>query len=177
MGSFPRAIDLSDSPALASRGVGLRAAVEDDVAFLRALFEAARPDAVFIATWPETVRQRFLDQQFQFQTIHYARAHAEADRLLVLQDGQPIGRLILSCSAEDWCIVDISLMPLCRARGIGTLLLQAVQAAAVHARARAIYLTVDCRNPARRLYERLGFVTVDHAMPNIGMAWQTPAIS
>jgi GNAT superfamily N-acetyltransferase len=177
MGSSPRAIDLASSPALASRGVGLRAATNGDATFLRTLFEAARPDAVYIAEWPDAVRQRFLDQQFQFQTIHYARAHAEADRLLVLQDGQPIGRLILSCSAEDWCIVDISLMLQWRARGIGTLLLQAVQAAAVDARARAVYLTVDFRNPARRLYERLGFVTVDHSMPNIGMAWQAPAIS
>src|ERR1700742_1917891 len=120
MGSSPRAIDLSSSPALASCGVGLRSAGDGDAAFLRTLFETARPDAVFIAAWPDAVRQNFLDQQFRFQTVHYARVYADADRLIVLQDGQPIGRMILSREGKDWCVVDISLMPPSRARGIGT---------------------------------------------------------
>jgi GNAT superfamily N-acetyltransferase len=165
---------LTDS-ILAGRGISLRVADEADAAFLRALFESARPDAMIIATWPDAVRKTFLDQQFRFQTIHYGRAYADADRLIIFEQGQPIGRMILSRAEADWCIVDIALMPSSRGRGVGTLLLRAIQDWAIRAEARGIWLTVDMGNSARRLYERMGFVTVEEEIPGITMAWRSTA--
>jgi ribosomal protein S18 acetylase RimI-like enzyme len=168
-----------DGPALAARGLSLRPARDADLPFLRALFETARPDAAILAAWPEQVRRPFLDQQFQFQTIHYARVYPDADRLLVLADGGAIGRMILWRQPEQWCVVDIALLPAWRSQGIGTLLLQRIKAAAAAAAARCVRLSVDVRNPARRLYERLGFATVEEGdgMANVEMAWQAPAPS
>lgn len=165
-----------DGPALAARGLSLRAARDADVPFLRALFETARPDAAMLAAWPEDVRRPFLDQQFQFQTIHYARAHPDADRLLVIADGVPIGRMILWRRPEQWCVVDIALLPAWRGQGIGTLLLQRVKAAAATA-APCVRLSVDGRNPARRLYKRLGFTAVEEGdgMANVEMEWRAPS--
>lgn len=91
-------------PALSARGVRLRAARDGDVAFLRALFETARPDAAFLAAWPEEARRAFLDQQFGFQSLHYARAYPDAERLVVLKDGAPIGRIILQRAPAHWCL-------------------------------------------------------------------------
>lgn len=165
-----------DGPALTARGLSLRPARDADAPFLRALFETARPDAAILAAWPEQVRRPFLDQQFQFQTIHYARVYPDADRLLVTADGAPIGRLIVSRQPEQWCVVDIALLPAWRGQGIGALLVQSIQAAARRARAPCVRLSVDVRNPARRLYARLGFAAVEEAdgMANVEMAWRAP---
>jgi ribosomal protein S18 acetylase RimI-like enzyme len=165
-----------DGPALTARGLSLRPARDADGPFLRALFETARPDAAILAAWPEAIRRPFLDQQFQFQTIHYARVYPDADHMLVIADGAPIGRIIVSRQPEQWCVVDIALLPVWRGQGIGTLLVQAIQAAARRARAPCVRLSVEVRNPARRLYERLGFTAVEEGvgMANVEMAWQRP---
>lgn len=167
---------MRDNPGLAARAVTLRTARDADTPFLRALFETARPDAAYLAAWPEEARRAFLDQQFGFQTLHYARAYPDAERLVVLKDGAPIGRLILQRAPAQWCLVDIALLPPWRGQGIGTLLLQALLADAAQAGAAAVQLSVDLRNPARRLYQRLGFVALDEepGAAHVGMTWRPP---
>ena len=161
---------LIHSAILAARDVTLRAACADDAGFERAVFESARADAGLLAAWPEELRRPFLDQQFQFQTLHYARTYPHASRNIIQASGQPIGRFILDRGMEEWCVIDIALMPAWRGRGIGAALLRATLAEAAQARVR-VTLTVDTNNPARRLYARLGFAVTDEAAPNIGMAW------
>lgn len=159
-------------PALTARGLSLRPARKKDAPFQRALFETARPDAAILAAWPETVRRPFLDQQFHFQTVHYARVYPDACRLLVVADDLPIGRLIVSLAPAAWCLVDIALLPAWRGKGIGRLLLKTVQAEARRAGAPCLRLMVDVHNPARRLYERLGFAAIADHQANLEMEWR-----
>jgi ribosomal protein S18 acetylase RimI-like enzyme len=161
-----------DESALGARGLSLQPAREEDAPFLRALFEAARADAAILAAWPEPVRQPFLDQQFHFQAVHYARVYPDADRLLVVADGAPVGRLIVARAPSEWCLVDIALLPAWRDRGIGTLLMRMVQAGTRQAGASCLRLTVDAKNPARRLYERLGFTMDEESAPTVTMSWR-----
>lgn len=162
-----------DDPTLGACGLSFRPPEDSDRPFLRALFESARLDAGLLAAWSDEVRRPFLDQQFHFQTVHYARAYPEADHRLVLAGGQPIGRIILSRKAEEWWLVDIALLAAWRGRGVGTLLLRAIQAAARAAPAECLRLTVDMQNPARRLYERLGFTIEQECIPALAMIWRT----
>jgi GNAT superfamily N-acetyltransferase len=165
-------IDWLGGPTLTARGIGVRPSRADDAPFERALFETARPDADFLAGWPPAMRKTFLDQQFQFQSIHYARAYPDADRLLVLGQSEPIGRLIVDRAPAGWCLVDIALLAAWRGQGLGTLLLRAIQAAATDAKAPSMSLTVDMLNPARRLYARLGFTALEESIPDVAMAWR-----
>lgn len=165
----PPAIDLP--AAFASAGYALRSATEADAAFERILFETARPDAVFLDAWPEEMRKPFLDQQFQFQSVHYRRSYPYALRRIVLAGEEPIGRLILDRGTQEWCVVDIALLPAWRGRGLGGALLRAIQAAAAEAGA-PVTLMVDMGNPAQRLYARLGFVTTEEAPPDVAMVWR-----
>lgn len=164
-----------DAATLAARGLQLRAACAEDIAFERALFETARPDgALLAAALPDLARKTFLDQQFQFQTIHYARAHPEAVRLIVLAGNVPIGRMIVDRGAGGWCLVDIALLPPWRGAGLGSLLLQGLLDAAERAGAPRVMLTVEFSNPARRLYERHGFIVVEEAVPGAALEWRPP---
>ena len=164
---------LIDAAILATRGLALRAACVEDMAFERALFEAARPDgALLAAALPEPARETFLDQQFQFQTLHYARVHPDAARLVVLAENVPIGRMIVDRAASGWQLVDIALLPSWRGQGIGALLLQGLLDAAERAGAPRVALTVEFGNPAHRLYQRLGFVVIEEAIPSAVMEWR-----
>ena len=87
--------------------------------------------------------------------------------------GRPVGRLYVDRGPRRRLrIVDISLLPELRGRGIGGALIAALQreAAAVGA---VVSLHVEMHNRAGRLYERLGFVPV--AQPGVyrRMEWRS----
>jgi ribosomal protein S18 acetylase RimI-like enzyme len=65
------------------------------------------------------------------------------------------GRLWLDEGDDRLHILDIALLPAWRGRGLGTRCLQALAEAAGQ---RPLSIHVEIHNPARRLYERLGFV-------------------
>lgn len=165
-----------DARILAARGLTLRAACAEDVAFERALFESARRDGILLSTaFPQAARKLFLDQQFHFQTTHYARAHPHAVRMIVVAGGAPIGRLIVDRGADGWCVVDIALVPRARGKGLGSALLQGVLDAAARNACTCVSLTVEANNRARRLYERLGFTVVEENGAGAAMRWRPTA--
>ena len=167
--SAPPALTLPT--AFASRGHALRSARPADRDFERRLFESARPDTAVLAAWPAATRRPFLDQQFEFQTTHYARVHPRAERLIVTAKGAPVGRLIVERTELPWQIVDIALLPSSRRRGLGGAIIAALLAAAPQA-AVEVALTVEQGNPARRLYERLGFAATAASPPHLAMVWR-----
>lgn len=69
-------------------------------------------------------------------------------------------QLYIHRSSREHRIVDISLLPAYRGRGIGTRLLTSVIAEADSA-GKPVSIHVEVFNPARRLYERLGFVQIE----------------
>jgi ribosomal protein S18 acetylase RimI-like enzyme len=92
------------------------------------------------------------------------------DHGFLAQDGdQPIGAAWLRRLAganrgygyidDDTPELTIAVLPSYRGQGIGTRLLTALLALADDAY-QTVSLSVSCDNPARHLYERLGFVTV-----------------
>ncbi len=70
--------------------------------------------------------------------------------------------------------MDIALLPEHRGRGIGTRLVQDVLDEA-RASGRSVSLHVEETNPAKRLYERMGFVDVEDRGVYILMEWRTAA--
>jgi ribosomal protein S18 acetylase RimI-like enzyme len=160
----------------AGRGYALRPARARDRGFQRALFEAERPDAAFIARLPAAQREAFLDSQFSLQDVHYRRFFAGAECLIVMRHGAPVGRLMVHNGARDWRLIDIGLLPDERSRGLGSALIAAVQSACAASGAEVLNLQVDVSNRARDLYERLGFsVTGDIGIQNVShseMSWR-----
>lgn len=147
-------------PSLAGRGVFLRRRRKNDEDFLCAVYIAYRWEEVAATGWPEPVRLAFLHDQERLQRAHYDRAYPGAAWGVIEVAGQKAGRLYLHFSAAALHIIDISFLPAFRNQGIGGALLAAVIAQAQGLGAAKVSLQVERHNPARRLYERLGFVTV-----------------
>ncbi|MGC2124919.1 MAG: GNAT family N-acetyltransferase, partial [Xanthobacteraceae bacterium] len=67
-------------------------------------------------------------------------------------------------------IVDITLLPPWRRRGIGTAIINALQAAG-RARGKGVGIMVEKFNPALRLYRRLGFTAIADHEVYLEMEW------
>ena len=127
-----------------------------DEPFLFELYADTRREEVAAWNWPEAQVAAFLEMQFRAQSLSYAEAYPGAEHSLVLDDGRPVGRLLLWRSPAEMRLVDISLLSAARGHGIGSLLLQQLQQECAGARS-PLRLQVLAANRARRLYLRLGF--------------------
>lgn len=84
--------------------------------------------------------------------------HFDCAKILTDHD-QPVGLLKVKRTAQEWEIIQIQLSPQLQGKGIGRAVLQGVIADATAAGV-SLRLSVLKANPAKQLYERLGFVTV-----------------
>ena len=138
------------------RALGLRPAGNDDYEFLRRVYASTRAEELAPVPWADEQKLTFLAQQFAAQSAHYATQYADASFDVILVDGEPAGRLIVARREVAILIVDISLLPEQRSRGVGTRLLRSLIDEA-EASGRKLSIHVEVNNRALRLYERLGF--------------------
>jgi len=139
--------------------VTFRHVAESDTPFLRALYASTRQDEMEMLPWTAEQKKEFLDWQFEAQTKYYFDMDDE-DFMVVDLDGSPIGRLYLVRSEKEIEIIDIALMPELRRQGLGRQLLQEVLDEAARDR-KVVTIYVEHFNPARHLYDRLGFQHID----------------
>jgi GNAT superfamily N-acetyltransferase len=146
------------APALAD--VTLRPATPEDRAFLLSVYAASREAELDQVVWPPGLRASFLEMQFNAQDIEYRRLSPDASYDVIEVAGQPAGRLYVDRRSDQIRVIDISLLPAYRGRGLGGALLAGLQEEAAAA-GWIVSLQVDLFNPAARLYERLGFELVE----------------
>lgn len=134
----------------------LRPAEESDEDFMRSLYGSTREEELEVTGWDRSSKDAFIAHQFAAQTAHYRNHMPRAEWRIVEVGGQSAGRLVLDRREGDFRIVDVTLSPAFRGMGIGTAILRDLQAEASAAGC-GLSIHVETRNPAKRLYERLGF--------------------
>jgi len=113
--------------------------------------------------------------QFDAQDRHYRARFPDARFDVVERGGAPIGRLIVVRAEDEIRVLDIALLPEHRGSGAGSALLRELLAEAA-ARSKRVAIHVERANPARRLYERLGFrVEADEDSIYLFMVWRAEA--
>jgi ribosomal protein S18 acetylase RimI-like enzyme len=135
----------------------LRPVADADRAFLVELYGNTREEELDQIPWPDGARTAFVEQQFAAQDQHYRANYPGATLDVIEVDGQPAGRLYVHRGPSDIRIMDIALAPAFRGRGVGTGLLRTLMDEA-DASARKLSIHVEMNNPARSLYDRLGFL-------------------
>jgi ribosomal protein S18 acetylase RimI-like enzyme len=145
---------------IAAPGVTLRPATPEDDAVLRAVYASTRADEMALVPWTDEQKQAFVTSQFDLQDAAYKGGYDDARFLMVERHGVAVGRLYLARLPGELHVIDIALLPEHRAQGIGSALMDAVLAEGADRADGAgcmVSLYVERWNPARRLYERLGF--------------------
>jgi GNAT superfamily N-acetyltransferase len=149
-------------------GLVLRDERNEDEAFLRELYASTRIEELASVGWTPAQADGFLRMQFDLQRTQYRRHYPDASFLIVVLDGRPIGRLYVHYTPHDVRVLDVCLVPDMRRKGVGRWLIETVIEKAGRLSA-PVTLHVALGNPARRLYERLGFRVVTQDAMNLFM--------
>ena len=131
----------------------LRPATPADDAWQLAIYASTRAEELALTGWPPEQCAQFVAMQHRAQQQHYRAHFPHSVCQLILVDGEVAGRLWLDEREDRLHILDIALLPAWRGHGLGSRCLQDLAA-----QGRALGIQVEIHNPARRLYERLGFV-------------------
>lgn len=157
----------------------LRDVEAEDQAFLQQVYASTRADELAATGWNEAACTAFVTMQFEAQRRHYQAQFPDADHAVIEwhrgPQSTPVGRLWVDRRPHAIHILDIALLAPYRRLGLGTECLRRLQAEAVD-RNLPLTIQVESFNPARRLYQRLGFVpTSEHGL-HIAMAWRAPTV-
>lgn len=156
---------LSRAVLTAPAEVTLRDVLPEDEPWLAALYATTRDDLQLV---PEPQRQRLVDFQFRAQQQQYVTNWPNARNYIVSIGAEPAGRMIVAHGGSEMRLVDIALLPTHRGQGIAGSLIGDLIAEARRERL-PLRLSVMNNNPARRLYERLGFVAIDESDLHVEM--------
>ena len=140
--------------------VALRPVVPADEAFLCRVYASTRADELALTGWDDARKAAFVRMQFDAQRSHYEQHYDGAAYDVIVVDGTPAGRLYVARWTDEIRIMDIALLPEFRNKGLGSRLLRDLLAEG-STDGKRVTIHVEKHNPARRLYERLGFVVVE----------------
>lgn len=135
---------------------GLRPASRADAELLFLIYASTREAELAVAGWDASVKEAFLRMQFAAQDANYRGTFPAASFDLIVSGAEVLGRLYVDRGEQAWTVLDIALLPQHHRKGIGTRLLRQLLAEAV-TDGKPVRLHVERANPARRLYQRLGF--------------------
>jgi GNAT superfamily N-acetyltransferase len=126
-----------------------RPATARDGVFLWALHNATLKDYVTQTWgWDDQVQRRMFDERFDPARIE-----------ILVCEGQDVGALAVEQRPDELWLAELQIAPAWQGRGLGTAILRDLIDEA-NARGVPVGLRVLRVNPARALYERLGFVVV-----------------
>jgi GNAT superfamily N-acetyltransferase len=97
-----------------------------------------------------------LQMQFENQTMEYRERFPKAEHFIIMMNDVDAGRIYLDRNSEEIHILDITLLPEFRGKGLGTFILKSLEEEAERKRA-PICIYVEDGNPSLRLFRRLGY--------------------
>jgi len=146
----------------------------NDQAFLLDVYSSTREQELTLVDWTDDQKRAFCEMQFAAQDTFYHQTYRDTTYEILLVDGQRAGRLYVARWPGEVRIVDIALLPAFRGRGVGSAIIRELQAEAA-ASGKPLRIHVEQFNPARRLYERLGFKQIQDKGVYLLMEWAAPA--
>jgi ribosomal protein S18 acetylase RimI-like enzyme len=135
-----------------TNGITLRLATSEDYAFaLRLYLSTTRPYAEELMTWDEHKQVASFAEQWKLEDVR-----------VIGVDGLDVGWFQARESSSEILLQQLFIAPGHQRAGIGTAVFRALLAGWTTS-GKPVVLTVLKNNPARRLYERLGFSVVGEA--------------
>ena len=129
---------------------------DNDSPFIEKVYRSTRENELLFTNWTEEQKKTFVLMQLNAQLADYKRNYKGATYELVFFNKQPVGCLYLWETNYEIRVLDISLLPEFRGNGIGSSILKEIIVSA-RLKNKFISLHVEHNNPAKKLYERLGF--------------------
>ncbi len=151
----------------------LRPATATDRPFLEQVYAESRAVELSRTEWSAAEKEAFCRSQFAAQDQHYRQHYPDCEFLVIECGGDAVGRLYRERRNDEIRVVDIALLEEARGRGTGGDLMRGILDEAGTA-GLAVRIHVERDNPARRLYDRLGFELVEEGEVYDLLAWRAP---
>jgi ribosomal protein S18 acetylase RimI-like enzyme len=155
--------------------VQLRHAVAQDEDFLLQLYLATQPVETTNWNMSATAREQLLQMQFRGRKQIYTAQYPDAEDLILClnEEGEVerrVGRHLVIRQKDAILGIDLAVLPAYQNQGLGRLVLLGVQHQCAQEGLK-FRLQVLHTNPARRLYDRLGFKMVSQDLLYAQMEW------
>lgn len=144
---------------LTDKTLSLRPIRDEDLVVLSEIYGSTREEELKQVTyWSEQDKKAFIQQQFMAQHDYYQKNYVGAAFYLIVQHKTPIGRLYIHENYQEKGvrIIDAALLPNWQKKGVGKSILEDILAKG-NSLKRNVSIHVEAFNPAKHLYERLGF--------------------
>ena len=151
--------------------VTLRDVTPEDRDFLRDVYATTRAAEMEMVPWSPEQRAAFVEFQFNAQDKYYREKFALAQYSVILLDQTPVGRVYVLRDDQEIRILDITVLPEYRKRGIGSFLLTNLLEEGERS-GKAVQIYIESFNPSRALFERMGFSVVAEEGINFLFEWK-----
>jgi GNAT superfamily N-acetyltransferase len=140
--------------------ITLRDITPEDDAFLREVYACTRAQEIAMVPWNDEQREAFLRFQFDAQHSYYHEQFPDARYQIIIDEGEPVGRLYVARRASEIKILDLTVLPQYRKTGVGSKLMQDLLAEA-KAGGKPVLIWVEQTNPSQKLFKDLGFSKIE----------------
>jgi ribosomal protein S18 acetylase RimI-like enzyme len=154
-----------------SRSITLRPVRPEDRDLLVVLYATTRADEMQLVPWTDEQKAVFVKMQFVAREGEYQKRYPSATHEIVEVNGTPAGQLYVARLQKEIRIIDITIMPQERNRGIGTFLLKKLLKEGQQNNL-PVTIYVEESNVSLKLFERLAFKQVDQHGFHLLLRWQ-----
>jgi ribosomal protein S18 acetylase RimI-like enzyme len=158
-------------PSDAAPSLALRPVLPEDEQFLYEVYKSTRSEEMALWGWDSVQQDAFLRMQFRAQQQAYDTEDGQTETTVILLEGKPVGRLVLTRTDEVIQLSDIALLTEYRSDGIGTALIRDLFDEATEAGKTVLLHVLKTNYRAMRLYERLGFKITNESGMHLKMEW------
>lgn len=139
----------------------LKKAEPKDEAFLESVYRSTREEELKLTGWSDIQKDAFIHMQFKAQYAEYKTRFTDALVQIIVFKKKNAGRFYTWEGEKEIRLLDITILPQFRGKGIGTYLLkELVKKGDTYKK--KISLHVESHNPALQLYVRLGFIHISN---------------
>jgi len=151
--------------------IELKSITKEAEAFLYEIYASTRNQEIDSWGWSAEQKALFLEMQWRAQQASYNQQFPGASHSIIAVGEQYVGRLLTEELSDYLHLIDISILPSYQGKGIGTFLITQLLQKAREGN-KPVILQVFHTNPARNLYERLGFQVASSDEIYLKMRWQ-----
>ncbi len=141
--------------------IKLRPAEVKDNSFIETVYRSTREEELILTGWTEQQKWAFIKMQSTAQLSEYKTKFPGAAFQVIIFNKQDAGRFYTWENDHEIRLIDITLLPPFRGKGIGSFLLGDLIKKSDKLQ-KKISLHVDPSNPALQLYRRLGFIHLNN---------------
>ena len=139
--------------------ITLRPVEEKDDSFIETVYRSTREEELNFTNWGEQQKQAFIRMQSMAQLAEYKTKFPGAAFQVIVYKKRDAGRFYTWENDNEIRLIDITLLPPFKGKGIGTFLLGELIKKSYSVE-KKISLHVEPNNRALQLYSRLGFIHI-----------------